>query len=199
MSDEVLRQVFTPFFKTKPLGVGSGVGLPVCQRIVSALGGQISVESKLGVGSTFRVLLPTAEVVSPSVAPPPPVPKPSARRGRVLVVDDEPMVALAVRRTLEAQHDVSVASRAQDALEMLRAGQRFDVILCDVMMPNVTGIDFFNELRALAPSEIEKIVFLTGGAFASQARQFLEEVPNTRLDKPFTPDELRKLVRARVL
>jgi signal transduction histidine kinase len=200
MSEDVLRQVFTPFFTTKPLGVGSGVGLPVCQRIISALGGQIAVESKLGIGSTFRVLVPTAEVVTttpprsygPSSSAPPP------RRGRVLVVDDEPMVALAVQRTLEAQHDVSVVNRAQDALEMLKAGKRFDVIFCDVMMPNVTGIDFFREVSAFAPSEIDKIVFLTGGAFASQARQFLEAVPNLRLDKPFTPDELRKLVRSRV-
>jgi signal transduction histidine kinase len=198
MSEEVLRQIFTPFFTTKPLGVGTGVGLPVCQRIVSALGGQISAESKLGAGSTFRVLLPTADVVPAAVTTPLPKFPASSRRGRVLVVDDEPMVALAVRRTLEGQHDVSVVSRAQDALEMLRAGERFDVILCDVMMPNVTGIDFFNELRVLAPSEIDKIVFLTGGAFASHTRQFLEEVPNLRLDKPFTPDELRKLVRARV-
>jgi signal transduction histidine kinase len=198
MSEEVLRQVFTPFFTTKPLGVGTGVGLPVCQRIVSALGGQISAESRLGAGSTFRVLLPTADMVPAAVSVPQAVSPVSSRRGRVLVVDDEPMVALAVRRTLEGQHDVSIVSRAQDALDMLRAGERFDVILCDVMMPNVTGIDFFNELRALAPSEIDKIVFLTGGAFASHTRQFLEEVPNVRLDKPFTPDELRKLVRARV-
>jgi PAS domain S-box-containing protein len=200
MSEEVLRQVFTPFFTTKPLGVGTGVGLPVCQRIVSALGGQIAVESKLGVGSTFRVLLPTATVISTPV--PPSFDKVArqspTRRGRVLVVDDEPMVALAVRRTLEGQHDVSVVHRAQDALDMLRAGKRFDVILCDVMMPNLTGIDFFNEVSTLAPSEIEKIVFLTGGAFASQAREFLESVPNLRLDKPFMPDELRKLVRERL-
>jgi signal transduction histidine kinase len=199
MSDEVLRQVFTPFFTTKPPGVGTGVGLPVCQRIVTALGGQISVESKVGVGSTFRVLLPTtqvaAEPASPSFSPPSSSP---GRRGRVLIVDDEPMVALAVQRTLEAQHDVSVVHRAQDALDMLRAGERFDVIFCDVMMPNVTGIDFFKEVRVLAPSELDKIVFLTGGAFASQARQFLEAIPNLRVDKPFTPDELRKLVRARL-
>jgi DNA-binding response OmpR family regulator len=62
----------------------------------------------------------------------------------------------------------------------------------------VTGIDFFKEVRVLAPSELDKIVFLTGGAFASQARQFLEAIPNVRVDKPFTPDELRKLVRARL-
>jgi PAS domain S-box-containing protein len=199
MSDEVLREVFTPFFTTKPLGVGTGVGLPVCQRIVSALGGQIAVESKLGSGSTFRVFLPTVSVIT---APPPPSHRPSSippsRRGRVLVVDDEPMVALAVRRTLETQHDVSVVNRAQDAIEMLRAGERFDVIFCDVMMPNVTGIDFFNEVSTLAPTEIDKIVFLTGGAFASHARQFLETIPNVQLDKPFTPDELRSLVKDRV-
>ena len=198
MSEEVLRQVFTPFFTTKPLGVGSGIGLPVCQRIVSALGGQVTVESKLGVGSTFRVLLPTADVVPASSPPKRSSSQPPPRRGRVLVVDDEPMVALAVQRTLEAQHDVSVVHRAQDALAMLEAGERFDVIFCDVMMPNVTGVDFFKAVSRLAPSEIEKIVFLTGGAFASQARQFLEAVPNVRLDKPFTPDELRKLVRSRV-
>lgn len=199
MPDEVLREVFTPFFTTKPLGIGNGVGLPVCQRIVSALGGQITVESKPGFGSTFRVLLPTARVVT---TPVPPSQKPASiplnRRGRVLVVDDEPMVALAVRRTLETLHDVSVVNRAQDAIEMLRAGERFDVILCDVMMPNVTGIDFFKEVRVLAPSEIDKIVFLTGGAFASHARQFLETIPNVQLNKPFTPDELRSLVRERV-
>jgi CheY-like chemotaxis protein len=128
----------------------------------------------------------------------PPATAESLRRGRVLVVDDEPMVALAVRRSLEAQHDVSVVHRAQDALDMLQAGERFDVIFCDVMMPNVTGIDFFKEVSTLAPSEIDKIVFLTGGAFASQARQFLETIPNVRVDKPFTPDELRRLVRARL-
>ena len=199
MTEEVLRQVFTPFFTTKPLGVGSGVGLPVCQRIVTALGGQISAESRLGAGSTFRVLLPCATVAATSSPPSFGAPaSASSRRGRVLVVDDEPMVALAVQRTLESQHDVSVVNRAQDALDMLRAGQRFDVIFCDIMMPNVTGIDFFKEVSTLAPSELDKIVFLTGGAFAVQARQFLEAVPNVRLDKPFTPDELRKLVRARV-
>jgi CheY-like chemotaxis protein len=173
--------------------------LPVCQRIVTALGGQISAESKVGSGSVFRVLLPTASVLT--TAPPPSYPAATTeplRRGRVLVVDDEPMVALAVRRSLEAQHDVSVVNRAQDAIDMLRAGERFDVIFCDVMMPNVTGIDFFNEVSAIAPSELDKIVFLTGGAFASQARQFLETIPNMRVDKPFTPDELRRLVRARV-
>jgi signal transduction histidine kinase len=199
MSEETLRHVFTPFFTTKPAGVGTGVGLAVCQRIVSALGGQISVDSKVGFGSTFRVLLPTASVAGASPKPTfPTAPTETLRRGRVLVVDDEPMVALAVRRSLEAQHDVSVVNRAQDALDMLRAGERFDVIFCDVMMPNVTGIDFFKEVSTLAPSEIDKIVFLTGGAFASQARQFLETISNVRVDKPFTPDELRRLVRARV-
>jgi CheY-like chemotaxis protein len=199
MSDETLRQVFTAFFTTKPVGVGTGVGLSVCQRIVTALGGQISAESKLGAGSTFRVLLPVANgVTTPDSRGRAPSEAPANRRGRVLVVDDEPMVALAVRRTLELYHDVSVVYRAQDALEMLRAGERFDVIFCDVMMPNVTGIDFFKEVRLLAPSELDKIVFLTGGAFASQARQFLEAIPNVLLDKPFTPDELRKLVQRRV-
>ncbi len=65
------------------------------------------------------------------------------------------------------------------------------MILCDVMMPNVTGIDFYRELERTLPHEVEKIVFLTGGVFASQTREFLDQIPNVRIEKPFTPDELR--------
>jgi CheY-like chemotaxis protein len=83
-------------------------------------------------------------------------------------------------------------------MALIRGGQRFDVILCDVMMPNLSGVDFYLELERIAPEELDKVVFLTAGAFVAQAREFLDNVPNLQLEKPFTPAELRHVV-ARLL
>jgi PAS domain S-box-containing protein len=198
MSPEVTKHVFTPFFSTKMTGAGTGLGLPICLRIVEDLGGEIQVVSREGVGSSFKVILPASD--APTEVPPserrgtmtPP------RRGRVLVIDDEPMVAMAVRRSLASDHDVVTLNVTEDALALLRSGQRFDVILCDVMMPNMTGVDFYRELERVAPEEVKKVVFLTGGAFAIQTREFLDRIPNMRVEKPFTPEGLRVLVNDRL-
>jgi PAS domain S-box-containing protein len=199
MSSELMEHIFTPFFSTRPAGVGTGLGLPICRRLVEDIGGELRVTSREGKGSTFGILLPIAEQ-PPSEdldsIPPPAAGKP--HRGRVLVIDDDPMVASAVRRTLSPDHEVITSTRSDEALEMLRRGERFEVILCDVMMPNMTGVDFWQELDRFLPEETRKIVFLTGGAFATQARQFLDSIPNLHLDKPFVPDQLRTIVRARV-
>jgi len=198
MSDDVLSRIFVPFYSTKPAPIGRGLGLPISQRIVEEIGGRIEVKTRVGVGSSFRVTVPAASArasAPPSSRPPALT---SRRRGRVLVVDDEPMVATAVRRTLSPDHDVETEHESERALERLSRGERFDVILCDVMMPNLTGVDFFRELERLAPDEVSKIVFLTGGAFVTQAREFLDKVPNLRLDKPFSPEALRGVV-ARLL
>lgn len=198
MPPETLKHIFTPFFSTKPAGVGTGLGLPICRRIVEEIGGEIRVFSREGVGSTFRVLLPASETHAIAKPHPKTGAGKAPRRGRVLVVDDEPMVAMAVRRTLGTEHDVVTLHLTEEALALLQSGQTFDVILCDVMMPNMTGVDFYRELERTRPDEVEKIVFLTGGAFAIQTREFLDRIPNTRIDKPFTPDELRSLVNARL-
>jgi len=198
MPADLLKHIFTPFFSTKPAGVGTGLGLPICRRIVEDLGGELKVTSRERVGTTFSVLLPASERSSrpantlrvPVTVPP--------RRGRVLVVDDEPMVAMAVRRSLSGDHDVVTLNITDDALSLVRSGQRFDVILCDVMMPNMTGVDFYRELERSMPAEVEKIVFLTGGVFATQTREFLDQLPNLRIEKPFTPEELRAIICERL-
>jgi PAS domain S-box-containing protein len=197
MPAEVLKHIFTPFFSTKPAGVGTGLGLPICRRIVDDIGGEIRVTSREGVGSTFSVMLPASERtshVAPSSRSSHAVP---GRRGRVLVVDDEPMVAMAVRRTL-SHHDVVTLNVTDEALSLVRSGERFDVILCDVMMPNMTGVDFYRELERVLPDEVCKIVFLTGGVFAPQTREFLDQIPNVRIEKPFSPDELRAIISERL-
>ena len=127
--------------------------------------------------------------------PPPKNPTPNQqRRGRVLVIDDEPRIGAAVRRTL-ILHEVVVMQRARDALTAIAAGDSFDLVLCDLMMPEMSGMDFFAELSREYPELARRVIFLTGGAFTPRAQTFLAEVPNARMDKPFDPKQLRALVQ----
>ena len=197
MTPEVMARIFDPFFTTKPVGHGTGLGLSICQSIVQGMGGEIQLESEPGKGSIFKVVLPSAGVPDlPETATPLPVPQ--GRRGQVLVVDDEPLVGALLRRTLEEEHEVAVATSAREALARLAGGERFDVILCDVMMPDVTGYELYEELFQYAPDQARRMVFLTGGAFTPRAREFLAKVKNRCLDKPFDSERLRGLVRMMV-
>ena len=188
---DVLPRIFDPFFTTKPVGVGTGLGLAICHSIVAALGGEITVETQVGRGTAFRVLLPSAEPrpaaqTELALSPAPP------RRARILVVDDEPLVGRAVQRIL-APHEVVACASGAAALAELSSGP-FDVVLCDLMMPEMTGIELHARLAAEAPEVARRIVFLTGGAFTTGAREFLAQVPNACLEKPFDPAALRAAV-----
>ena len=119
------------------------------------------------------------------------------RRARILLIDDEPLVLRTLSRVFDKEHDVVPVGRAAVALEKLRAGERFDVIFCDLMMPEMSGIDFHQQLvngsaeeKALA----DRIVFLSGGVFTPRAVAFLEQVRNQRMEKPFDFRKLRALV-----
>jgi signal transduction histidine kinase/DNA-binding response OmpR family regulator len=199
---EDVPNLFTPFFTTKPPGIGTGLGLPICQRIIAQMGGTISVESEVGKGTTFRVVLPPARALSDgrSMRVPPLIsaPPPAHRRGRVLVVDDEEMLAAAIRRVLSRQHDVVTTTRAEDALARLRAGEKFDVIFSDLMMPQITGMELFDRISKEFPEHAPRVVFLTGGAFTQAAREFLAKVSNPTLEKPVDRASLIALVSDRL-
>jgi PAS domain S-box-containing protein len=188
---EVLARIFDPFFTTKPVGRGTGLGLAICHQIVRGLGGEITVRSTLGRGTTFRVALPLAEarVSAESVEPDRPDASREVTRRRVMVVDDEPQLVKAIERMLSA-HEVTSTSSAAEALERLSQGPHFELILCDLMMADMTGMQLYEELRRVRPEMAARVTFMTGGAFTSEAREFLARVPNRCLEKPFTLEEL---------
>ena len=192
---ETLGRIFDPFFTTKPVGQGTGLGLSVCQQIVRSLGGEITVQSKLGVGTTFRILLPPAA----QAAPVPPTAAPAAAappaKPRILIVDDEPLVGKALARLLGASREVVSVTRAADALERLGRGEQFDLVFCDLMMPEIGGPDLYVRIRARSPALAERMVFMTGGAFTPAAQDFLAQVPNRRLDKPVDRESLDAVVK----
>jgi signal transduction histidine kinase len=190
---EDLERIFDAFYTTKPVGVGTGLGLAICYRIVTELGGSIEVASQVGQGTVFRLLLPATRE-APRGERPPSVPPPSHYKGTVLIVDDDAALGRAVQRTLSACHDVVVLTSAAEALARIEAGERFDVILSDVMMPDVTGMEMHQQLLRVAPDQAARVVFLTGGAFTALAREYLDGVPNLTIEKPFAPTKLLAIV-----
>jgi PAS domain S-box-containing protein len=189
----VLGHVFDPFFTTKPLGIGTGLGLSICHGIVKGLGGDITVESRVGKGTTFRVVLPlwTGARALESERP---LTRPPSRRLRILVVDDERAMGDSLRLLLASDHDVTAVTSAREALTRIEGGFMCDVVLCDLMMPGVSGMDLYDTLLRIAPDLAPRVVFVTGGAFTPSSRQFLERVPNPRLEKPFDLDALRDVL-----
>jgi PAS domain S-box-containing protein len=197
IAPEQRSRIFEPFFTTKPAGVGTGLGLAICREIVTGLEGRIELESDVGKGSTFRVTLPAAQLEPATPKPPASVVPPSGR-ARVLVVDDEPAIGAMIRRALGAEAEVTVLTQAAGAAAEI-LGARWDVILCDLMMPDTTGMDLYEAVSRERPEVAERMVFMSGGAFTARARAFLDRVPNARVEKPFEPRDLRALVRDRML
>jgi signal transduction histidine kinase len=195
IAKENIVRVFDPFFTTKPIGVGAGLGLSMAQRIVSELGGEIRLESVHGHGTKVVLALPAATSAAPPLIACESVPPFSTDRfrARVLVVDDEAAILRAFKRVLYA-HEVLVASSGAEALQKLAEGGPFDAIFCDVMMPEMSGVELYQRIREHHPGQEHKIVFMTGGAFAEPAAQFIESVQNPKLKKPFTGTAARALV-----
>jgi len=186
---EQLPHIFDLFFTTKTVGGGTGLGLSICHRIIESAGGKIEVKSTVGVGSSFRIVLPPAPRESTdSVDSAAPRRVSSVPRLQVLVIDDEPEIGDSIQRLLK-NHDVQAARSAAEALALVRE-RSYDVLLCDLLMPSMTGMDLHAHLDKTRPELAARMIFLTGGPFAHGVHEFLASVPNERLDKPFEAEEL---------
>ncbi len=191
IAPEHLERIFDPFFTTKPVGIGTGLGLSICHGIITSLGGRIEVRSCLGRGTTVSVSLPAARgATAPQDGKRAAAPVEPAR---ILIVDDEPAIVRALQRRL-APHRVESALGGRPALELLERDRGFDVVLCDLMMPDLTGMDLHALVQQRWPELAERFVFMTGGAFTARAREFLEQVKAPRLDKPVDMRALLELI-----
>lgn len=119
----------------------------------------------------------------------------SFRRGRVLVVDDEPLLVASLSRLLRSEHDVVSVGSGHAALTLLAKDSGFDVILCDLRMPGMSGVELYEEILAKNPSLTGRMVFFTGAAFSNEIRTLLGHRNIELLEKPFEPSALRALVR----
>jgi nitrogen-specific signal transduction histidine kinase len=192
MSEDVQRRIFEPYFTTKPEGEGTGLGLSISRDLVTSFGGTIGVDSEVGRGTTFTVTLKAMprDCVMSSLPP--------GRKGRVLVVDDDPLVAEAVRQALATESEVVVAPSGPEALALLAIGESFDAIFCDLMMPEMDGMRFYDEVSYVAGAVTEVIAFLSGGVDDAATEVFLARTGRPVLEKPFDPEGLREYVRERV-
>jgi len=191
ISPEHVSRIFDPFFSTKAVGEGTGLGLFIAQNIVRDLGGSLTVDSTPGLGTTFEVRLPTAVVPWQGSSPSPP---PVAVRANLLVVDDEPLLLKALGRMLGRAHTLTLAGSGREALQLFEDGKRFDAILCDMMMPDVSGLDVWEHLGTLDPAQRRSFIFMTGGTFTERARRFIDEVRPPVLEKPFTASAFANLL-----
>jgi PAS domain S-box-containing protein len=191
---DLLGRIFDPFFTTKSVGTGTGLGLSICHGIVRSLGGEIQVESQVGRGTLFRVLLPASPAVPTSLTPANGV-APAGQTGRVLVVDNEPLVCTAIRRALEPEHQVTCVKTVREATALVERGEAFDAILCDLLLPEVTGMDFYDDLLRTRPDVARRVIFMSGLASTPKAVEFVASVSNRCLEKPFSSETLRGAVR----
>ncbi|HEX2657126.1 MAG TPA: ATP-binding protein [Polyangia bacterium] len=218
ISPEDMERIFDPFFTTQAASDGLGLGLAICHETIAALGGRIFVGSQVGRGSRFLVALKPADVSAKDLANAGETARPDgpdatdaaviaalprsiqtldqpARLPVVLVVDDEPRVRGSLERILRRHYRVVLAESGTDARDLIAAGGRFDLVLCDLMMPGMTGMDLASWIDQHAPALAPRIIFMTGGAFTREAQQFLATVPNPPLEKPFQPAEVFAMAR----
>jgi len=191
IAEENLERIFDPFFTTRQVGQGTGLGLSVCYGIVSEHGGRIHAESKPGKGATFIVELPIITADKQLEFPEPAVQEQQKVTGaKILVVDDEPVVREFISKVLtEEGHQVEAVDNAQDALEMVKS-KTYRIILLDIKMPGMSGIELYKRFQKIAPSLARRVVFVTGDVMGTRTTSFLSKAKSPYITKPFDGKQL---------
>lgn len=199
IAPELLPRIFDPFFTTKPVGEGTGLGMAVCHGIINEHGGNIWVESVPGQGATFFVELPVVrpQILGPAVRPEGPEAPASqrangrsGRRARILLIDDEVDLLDVLIRALQIEgYQVDAVSNGEAALDRLNQNG-YDLILCDVRMPGLSGLEIYEQMQGRFPELARRLVFITGDTVSPHTRRFLDETGAPYLDKPFELEDL---------
>jgi len=193
ISDDVLPHIFDPFFSTKPVGAGTGMGLTLTRRLLTQLEGHITVRSEEGKGSTFIVSLPALDrtAIRP-ISITQDIPKRTCALAKILVIDDEDAILRMMERILH-RHDTVLCDEGAHALELM-CEEEFDIVFCDLMMPEMSGQELYETVLARNPQLAKRFVFITGGAFTDEAMVFAKQIQNPIIEKPFTPADVRAFV-----
>lgn len=195
IAPDVLPRLFEPFFTTKRENEGTGLGLALSLDVIKKHRGRIEVESRPARGSRFDVILPLDTGLVPSRVDVQPKPVPErVPRGRILLVEDENMLRRSIELSLSRLHEVVAVEHGKRAIEVLDSDRDFDVVVCDLMMPQGDGQILYEYLEKAAPEILERFVFLTGGAITRRMKSFLERIHGTVLKKPIAPAEFFDLI-----
>jgi CheY-like chemotaxis protein len=195
---ELLNRVFDPFYTTKPEGEGTGLGLSVSAGIVADHGGRITAAQRPGGGARFTVELPISRAApaGPELAAPRPMLPAGApaKRGRILLVDDEPDIRRSISKFLtRTGWEVDLADSGDEGLRQL-AGASYEVVLCDLRMPGMSGHEFYRRLESMASPAIATLIFMTGDVLSPEASRFLQEAGRPVLSKPFALKDLMEVL-----
>lgn len=191
ISAEHIDRLFDPFFSTRTGQGGTGLGLAIAHRIVTSCEGTIEVDSQVRRGTTFRVVLPRR--AQPSRAPTPDSAPKQFEGRRLLIIDDDALVIRALQRAMAGAEVVALSS-AEAALASIGEQPPFDCILCDLMMPGMSGVDFYERLEEADASLASRVLFMTGGAFTARTRGFADQMGDRVLKKPFTLAQVRNAI-----
>jgi CheY-like chemotaxis protein len=192
IAKENLETIFDPFFTTREVGQGTGLGLSVCHGIVTEHNGKIWAESELGKGATFIIELPLTTEEKQLELPKPVVEEPKKiAKAKILVVDDEPVIRKFVSQVLGEQgHHVETVDNATDALKMVKS-KRYRLILLDIKMPGMSGLELYKQFQKIAPSLTKRVVFITGDVMGKRTVAFLDKTKTPYMMKPFDARQLK--------
>jgi len=193
IASEHMDKLFDPFFTTKSMGEGTGLGLSISYGIIKEHNGKVNVKSKLGKGATFIVKLPIVaepkqlELAETAVEEPTRI-----IRAKIVVIDDEPAICqfLSLALTQEG-YKVETIDNASAALERLKC-ERYNLILLDIRMEGMDGIELYRHLKEIAPSLQRRVVFITGDTMTPSTQNFLDKTKVRCISKPFDIEQLKK-------
>lgn len=200
MTPDVAAHAFEPFFTTKARERGTGLGLTISADVVRQHGGELRLLETSPSGTTFELLLPEDAAPAATASSP----ARSAARGstraepprrlRLLIIDDEAMLLAAYSRLLGRDHDVTTAPGGREGVAVLERDDRWDAIVCDLMMPDMDGAAVFEWLRSHRPALVDRTFFCTGGAFTPRGFAFADLIGDRLLQKPILPQKLYEAI-----